>query len=232
MLMTGKEVLDFETEATDSFDDSLFYKLQPGNSVNMVFLGGIDGIVSWLQHNWWKTDKYGKNPGGYEVTENVIFTSLKEKWTDKPEVCPGFIVGSEGEQKWAASILVDDGSGPKEKVFFFGKAIWNDIVSTYRNIQADFGDDADIGDKWLRVSNSGEGANRYSVQYNGKPFKDHATYTAKHDVTEYIKTYTFPEIVEMMDKAGLPILERLAELNLDTNGKPLPETEVEILVEE
>jgi hypothetical protein len=226
MLMTGKEALNLDTEKSDNFDDSLFYKLEAGNSVNIVFLGGIDGIVSWVQHNWWKNDKYGKNPNGYEVTENVIFTSLKEKWTDTNETCPGFIVGSEGEQKWAANILVDDGSGQKEKVFFFGKAIWTGIVNTYRSIQADFGDDADIGDKWLRVSNSGVGATRYSVQFNGKPFKDYASYTPKHDVTEYIKTYTFSEAVEMMDNAGLPILERLKELDLDTDGNPVAKTEV------
>src|SRR5690554_5216110 len=125
MIITGKEALDLELSKETDFDESLFYKLDAGDSVSMVFIGGIGGIVSWVQHNWWKVDRYSKNPGGLEVTENVIFTCLKENWSDPKTVCPGCLFDDDGEQKWAATVLVQDGTELKEKVFFFGKAIWN-----------------------------------------------------------------------------------------------------------
>lgn len=221
MIITGKEALDLEFEKA-SEDESLFYKLEAGHSTNMVFLGGLDGIISWKQHNWWVKDSYGKNPGGYAVKNNVIFTSLKENWSDPDTIDPGFIMGSEGEQKWAASVLVEIEEGgkkvQKEKVFFFGKAIWNGIVTVYRDIQSEFGDDVDINDKWLRLSNSGDGPNRYSVNFMGKFFKDYKTYVPKHDPREFVKSYNFPEIVDMMRTAGLPIDDKLAENNLNELG--------------
>lgn len=229
MIITGKEALDLEIKETDDFGESAIYKLKSGDSVNMVFLNGIDGIISWLQHNWWKVDRYSNNPGGYEVTDNVIFTCLKEHWSTGDNACPGHLFGDDGEQKWCAVVLVEDRSGEetviKEKVFFFGKSIWNGIKRVREDIKSEFGDDEELNDKWLRLSNSGEGADRYNVSFMGKFYKDYKTYTPELDATTFVKQLTFPEVVENMRNAGLPIDEKLAENDLNDLGLPIAKTE-------
>lgn len=225
MIISGKEALDLDLkESTSSAGPETFFNpsdIPAGGNVKMVFLGGIDGIVSWLQHNWWVVDRYGNNPGGYEVTSNVIFASLKDSWTAPDECDPGFIMGSEGTQRYGSVILLDNGGVVSEKVFFFTKSIWKGIVEVYKSIQADFGDDADINGYWLRISNSGDGPNRYGVQFTGIPFKDVKKYKASHEIRDFIKINTFNEIVLKMREAGLPIDEKLAERGLDEYGNKL-----------
>lgn len=225
MIISGKEALDLDLKESSASAgaDSFFNPsdIPAGGNVKMVFLGGIDGIVSWLQHNWWQVDRYGNNPGGYEVTRNVIFQSLKDSWTAPDECDPGFIMGSNGQQRYGATVLVDTGSGVQEKIFFFTKSIWNGLVLVYRGMQADFGDETDINEHWLRITNSGDGPNRYSVQFTGIPYKPAKGFTPKYNVRDFIKSHSFNDVVIMMREAGLPIDEKLAERGLDEHGNKL-----------
>lgn len=234
MIISGKEALDLDLKKSESkreYEDrsSAYYNasdIPKDGNIKICFYGGLDGIVSWLQHNWWMKDLYGKNPNGDVVTRNVVFASLKDSWTAPDESDPGFLMGSKGEQRWASVVLIDMGGGNiEERVFTFTKSVWDGIVAVYRSIQSDFGDDADIGDYWLRISNSGEGPNRYGVQFTGIPYKPAKGFTPKYAVRDFIRMHTFNEVVLMMREAGLPIDEKLVERGLDEYGNKLPETE-------
>lgn len=226
MIITGKEALELNLSGGDGETVEFFRPndIEAGSSVNVVFLREPEDMVLWLQHNWWKNPKYSPNPGEYTVTEEVHFASLKEKWHSPDEQCPGFIMGSKGTMKYFCNVLVDDGKNPvTEKIFDFNKSIWNDLDKVKKSIQADFGDEAGITDKWLRIGNTGSGTDRYSVNFNGKPFKEHKTYVPKLNPVDYIKIKTFPEIVEQMREAGLPIDEKLAERGLNELGMKVSE---------
>ena len=222
MIISGKDALDLELSSADGSEESIFFdvsKIPTKGTVSVAFLREPGDFVAWLQHQWWANDKFHGNPNGDVVTRNVIFPSLIESWTDPIEKCPGMLMGSKGKLRYSCPVLLDDGENPaREKLLTFTKSVWDKINATLADIRADWGDDAGITDKWLRISNSGEGADRYSVSYTGKPFKEHGKYKVTIDPIEYIKIYSFPEIVQMMREAGLPIDEKLAEHNLNELG--------------
>lgn len=248
MILSGKEALDLDlkkSEGKREFVDrsGAYYNagdIPAGDSVKVRFLEDIEtAVISWLEHKWWVTDKYGKNPNGDVVTKDVTFPSLKESWTSPDETCPGFIMESKGTQRYAAVVLieVDEKTGIEERVFTFPKSIWEALKGARESLRKDFGDDASIADYWYRISNSGEGANRYGVQFTGIPFKPASIkgLELKYNVRDFVRIRTFSEAVNMMREAGLPIDEKLTALNLDENGNkietPVTEETLEAVAE-